>query len=568
MRVLFLCHLLFPRTHFLYTIELHDLEGKMMWIFVTLGVLVVSGVGTYFYMQDSETYDVISDFKEIKAALRTFRNVNKGLTKGIENLGQFLPDGSAVKLDRYTMSIDDKFLIVNKIPKGQTPDAIIKAVGGKSKYVDNKLKLSFFTLGTGVEPQAVIRIKPMSNITTTTRIEYSSEESTAEDGKILKVEWEDNQEYFSEEGVHTIRLKVMDKHYRWSEWASIDIFVNENTGVKSIHASGGHVMITHNNGKVEAYGDNSFGQLGNCTNQNNVKVEELVQLERVESIACGDNHTVFLKSDKRVFAAGKNDFGQLGIGNRNNSKIPKLTWGIENIIQVSCGNSFSAALTVEGHVYTWGQNEAGCLGYGTAHFVDRPSRVEGIENIKSISVGQNYVMALGYDGNVFAWGENNFGQLALGFKSKNNDPVITVLKDIKQLAAGRGFTLAVTNKNRIMAVGLNKGCQLGYEGEKMVLFPQEISGLKDIDKVVTCGDFVLALDQTGNVYSWGQFSPADNDYSLSPYISDELKYVKDIAATVNHGYALLEDGTVYEFSSKFSSLRKLDFAKVKEINED
>lgn len=539
-----------------------------MWIFVTLGILVVSGVGTYFYLQDGEEFDIIADFKEIKSALRAFRNEQKGLTKGIENIKAYMPKGSEVKLERYLMSIDDKFLVVNKLPRGAKPDEIAKTVGGKSKYTDGKLKLSFFTLGSGVEPVAVLRIKPMSNLTTTTKIEYSCAESIVEGGSILKVEWENNEEYFDEEGVHTVRLKVMDKHFRWSEWESLDIFVNESKGVKSISADGGHLMVLHNNGKVDAYGDNSFGQLGNCTNKNNVKIEELVQLGRVDAVSSGDNHTIFLKSDRRVFASGKNDFGQLGVGNRNNSKIPKLTWGIENIIQIAGGNSFSAAVTVEGHVYTWGQNEAQCLGYGESHFVDRPARVEGIENVKSISLGQNYALALCYDGNVISWGENNSGELGLGFKSKQNEPSITMLKDIKQVEAGRGFTLAVTNKDRVMAVGINKNCQLGYEGEKVVLFPQEIAGLKDIEKVVSCGEFALALDKVGNVYSWGQFSPSNNDYSLQPFVSDELKYVKDIAATTTNGYALLEDGTVYEFGSKFSQFRKLDFALKKEEYEE
>jgi alpha-tubulin suppressor-like RCC1 family protein len=323
-------------------------------------------------------------------------------------------------------------------------------------------------------------------------------------------------------------------------------------------------MLLHNNGRVEAYGENAFGQIGNCTNQNNNKIEELVQVERVDNIAVGDNHTLFLKTDRRVFTTGKNDFGQLGIGNRNNSKIPKLTWGIENIVQISAGNSFSGAVTSDGFVYTWGQNESGCLGHSKSHFVDRPDRIEVLDNVKAIALGFNYVLALGYDGTVKGWGENNYGQLGVGFKSKHNEIAQTLYKDVKQVACGRNFSVAVLNNGRVMGVGMNSKAQLGYEGEKIVLFPQEIPGLKDIDKIVAQGDFVIALDQMGNIYSWGQYSPVDNDYSVTPMVCDQLKYVKDIAATQTKGYAILEDGSIYEFNAKYRNLRKLDYAESKE----
>ncbi|MBN2795368.1 MAG: hypothetical protein JXR88_08195 [Clostridia bacterium] len=534
-----------------------------MLYFLGAGLLVVAGVGIYFFNQQEETYDIVEDFKSIKTAMRAFRNENIGLTKGIENLAPYLPKGHTVKLDRYLVSIDDKFLVVKKLPRGIDPNEIVKKIGGQSKYSDGFLKLSFFTLSNSVEPTAVIRIKPMANITTKTQIEYSHEESITDNNEILKVEWENNEEYFEEEGVHVIKLRVMDKHFRWSEWEQLEIFVSEAKGVKGLAGSSGHIMVIHNNGFVDAYGDNSFGQLGNCTNQNNVKLEPLVQLKLVEEIAIGDYHTLFMKSDGRVFASGKNDFGQLGIGNRNNSKIPKLTWGIDNIKHVACGNGFSAAVTTDGFVYTWGQNEYGCLGHTNSHFADRPVKLNDIENIQSISLGKNYMMALNYDGTVKGWGTNDNGELGLGFKSKNNEPTITLLKGIKQLACGNGFTFALTNNGKVLGVGNNKNHQLGYDGEKTILFPQEISGLKDIKKIVTSGDHTLALDETGNVYSWGQFSPVNDDFAIKPEKSDELKYIKDIAVTLNKGYVLTDEGEVYEFSNRFSQMIKLEKAEAR-----
>ena len=60
--------------------RLSDLE-----ILLGVGLLVISGVGTFFYMQNQDDFDIVSDYKEIKAAFKTFRNENIGLSKGINN---------------------------------------------------------------------------------------------------------------------------------------------------------------------------------------------------------------------------------------------------------------------------------------------------------------------------------------------------------------------------------------------------------------------------------------------------------------------------------------------------
>lgn len=533
-----------------------------MELLIAAGILVMSGVSAFFYLQSDETFDIINDFREIKKAMKAHRNRNKGLTKGIENLESLMSVDSKVNLKNYSLTMDDKFLVVNKLPKGINGADIAKEVGGKSVFNGKQLKLAFYS-PSGKEPIASINIQPMNNLTTTTKIEYSHLESIVENGEFTKVEWENNEEYFDEEGIHTVKLRVMDKQFRWSDWVSQDLFISRVKGTKGIHGRGGHLFVYHNDGTVDGYGENSFGQLGNCTNQSNTKLDQIVQINRVEEVACGEYHTIFLKSNRQVFATGKNDFGQLGIGSRNDSKIPKLSWGIENIIQIAGGNAFSAAVTSDGFVYTWGQNTAHCLGHNKSHLVDRPSRVEGVENIKSVSLGNNYVLALCYDGTVIAWGENEQGQLGLGFKSKSNDPSITILKDIKQVCAGKGFSFAVTNNNRVLAFGQNSNHQLGILAEKMVLFPTEIPGLKDIIKVVSCNEITVCLDHVGNVYTWGQFSPVNNDFSFTPYKSDKLKYIQDIAVTLNHGYALTEEGEVYTFAAQDTEFEKLEFTERK-----
>lgn len=529
-----------------------------MEILLGIGGIVLVGVLGYFVMQKEENIDVVKDYKLLKKAYKKFRNENIGLTKGIDALVKYLPEDHNIKLDYYRISSDDKFLVLEKVPRKLDAQAIVNEIGGRSSFTKDKIKMSFVTRGNGIEPKAVIKVMPMSNVSTTTKLEYSADGSTAEGNEILKYEWVNNKEYFDKEGLHTIKLRIMDRHFNWSAWTSVEVFVTEEKGVAGIDAGSGHLMMRMNNGKVYGYGENSSGQLGNCSSSKNLKLDEIVQIDKVKSIAIGHKHTVFLKADRRVYATGKNDNGQLGTGNRTQSKVPVLTWGLENIVSVACGTNNSAAVTHDGTVYSWGLNDHQALGHSDSNYVDRPTRIEGLANVKAMTLGTDYTLALGFDGNVTAWGSNNHGQLGLGYKSKYNEPTTTIFKDVRMIATGKDYTLAVTNKGRVMGVGLNRNHQLGFDGGTEILFPTEVPNLKEIVKVTCSDSFSLALDGMGNVYTWGQYSGLDIDYAHKPLKSDKLKYIKDIAVTKNHGYALTEQGEVFEFSSKFKKMRKLE----------
>lgn len=529
-----------------------------MEILITVGLLVISGVGTFFYLQNQENADIISDYKEIKQAYKKFRNENAGLTKGIANVKKYLSSESKVHLDNYEISMDDKFLIVKKVPKKVDPHEVVKQIGGNSVYKNHQIKLSFFSKPSGVEPVAKIKVQPMNNVTTTTLLEYSFEDSIVEEDRVVNVEWHNNEEYFTTEGTHTVKLRVMDKNFKWSEWTSVDIDVKEVKGVKGIYSGGSHLMMLKSNGDVFAFGENGFGQHGDGTSDSSFKLKTVSDINKVTSMAVGDSHTSFLKSDKTVFASGKNDRGQLGIGSKVHSKTPKLTWGLENVVQIASGHGFSAAVCVDGHVYSYGGNENMCLGFNHVDFVDRPTKIDGLENVKSVALGYDHALALCMDGTVTAWGSNKHGQLGTGYKSKSSEPAITQLKEIKMLAAGRGFSLALTKEGRVLGCGLNRMHQLGFEGEREVLFPMELTGLKDIEKIVCSQDFSIALDQMGNIYTWGQYTTIDTDYAVVPMKCEELKYVKDIAASTNYGYALMGNGEVFEFSSKFTNMHQLE----------
>ncbi len=536
-------------------------------IFIIMGVLTIIGVIIYFVMQANETFDIGKDYKNIKIALKKYTKQNNGLSKGLENIKHLLPKDSNVNISNYTISMDDNFLLVKKIPRGVVPQEVVKKIGGKSTYRNKQLRLAFYTSDIAVAPEAIITISPINNVTTTTKMDYSHEKSKVIEGIIVKAEWENNQEFFDAEGLHKVKLRVMDKNLKWSEWETEEILVREEKGLSQLIGAGGHIFVLSKNGDLSVYGENTYGQLGNKSTTDSQSIEKNIHISKIDTLAASETHTLFLKADKKVYSVGNNSHGQLGIGDRKEYVETQLVWGMDNIIKVGCGNEFSVALTSSGDVYTWGHNENQSLGIGKKHFMDRPIKVDAVSNIKDISVGYDYVLALSHDGTVKSWGGNKYGQLGLGYKSKSNEPTLSLLKGIKAIAAGKNSSFAVTSNDRILGFGLNKNSQLGFDGEKEVLFPTEIPELREVKKVVCGNDFVIVLDLMGNVYSWGMFTPVNLKYSTTPLKSETYKYIKDIATTASKGYVLTKDDTIFEFGTSFENSNQLPFAKQKEVKE-
>lgn len=88
--------------------------------------------------------------------------------------------------------------------------------------------------------------------------------------------------------------------------------------------------------------------------------------QHVTSVSAGDRHSLALVSDGRVFAWGDNNFGQLGVGKATRLPVPFPTQVPidEKAATVACGARHSAVVTRHGRVLVWGFGEEGQLGGG------------------------------------------------------------------------------------------------------------------------------------------------------------------------------------------------------------
>jgi alpha-tubulin suppressor-like RCC1 family protein len=118
-----------------------------------------------------------------------------------------------------------------------------------------------------------------------------------------------------------------------------------------------------------AWGRNDLGQLGNGTaaNSSTPMPVSLPAGTRVTAVSAGFGHNLALTSTGRVLAWGDNTFGQVGDGTTTNRStpvpvsLPPGTW----VTAIAGGGNHSLALTSTGRVLAWGLNDFGQVGDGT-----------------------------------------------------------------------------------------------------------------------------------------------------------------------------------------------------------
>ena len=229
-----------------------------------------------------------------------------------------------------------------------------------------------------------------------------------------------------------------------------------NISFSQLFAGGGnqHTLAICNNGTVNAYGQNLWGQLGNGTYNSSgvpVPVTGLTGIIAVDAcgfpdVYYGGLHSLALKNDGTVWAWGSNINGQLGNGTNTNSNVPVQVSGLSGITAIAGGHngSFSLALKNNGTVWAWGDNSTGQLGNGTTTNSNVPVQVNGLTGVVGIAGGGWHALAVKSDGTVWAWGNNIYGQLGNGTTYDSYIPVqVSSLTGISDVAAAVRHSLAL-----------------------------------------------------------------------------------------------------------------------------
>src|SRR5205823_5305987 len=214
--------------------------------------------------------------------------------------------------------------------------------------------------------------------------------------------------------------------------------------VMAVSAGVQHSLALKKDGTVVAWGDNIFGQLGDGTNTERstpvlVRQPTGTPLGGATAISAGGAHSLAVAEGGAVIAWGDNSFGELGddttIHRRSPTSVvvkrPGYIFPVEltGVKAVAAGKDHSLALTSGGAVFAWGDNSAGQLGDGS--FANRPTADfvtdldgSGVTSVTAIAAGNSHSLArldaiahpgvgAAY-GEVRAWGDNASGQLGDG----------------------------------------------------------------------------------------------------------------------------------------------------------
>jgi alpha-tubulin suppressor-like RCC1 family protein len=288
--------------------------------------------------------------------------------------------------------------------------------------------------------------------------------------------------------------------------------------VTSMRAGCYHTLALTATGRLLAAGRNSAGQLGigisSVTNHETPVHVKLPAGIKVTAVRAGCEFSLALTSTGRVLAWGDNFYGQLGDGTRHEHDTPvrvDLPAGTK-VKAISAGDQFGLALTTTGHILAWGRNTSGQLGDGTTTDSAVPVRASFPPgtSISSVAAGVAHVLALTSTGKAYAWGYNGYGQLGDGTTTDAGLPVLVHIAlpgagRVTALFAGCYHSLARTSKGKVLAWGRNNAGQLGNgtTTDSGTAVRVALPAGTTVTAVSAGCLHSLALTSTGRVLAWG-----------------------------------------------------------------
>lgn len=323
----------------------------------------------------------------------------------------------------------------------------------------------------------------------------------------------------------------------------LPVAVQGLSGVTGIAAGGHHSLAVQQTGTVAAWGDDEFGQLGNDSTSGESDVPVAVKgISTATEVAAGYGHSLALVQNGGVEAWGHNGFGELGNNKATgDSGVPVAVNGISGATQIAAGTDHSLALLAGGTVEAWGYNYNGQLGDNSTTERNIPVPVQDLTGVKAIAAGNDHSLALLKDGTVRAWGWNFRGQLGDGSNADSHVPVaVKGLTGVVRIAAVGDVSYAQTSDGRLWAWGDSTWGQLGnpppYFGPPYygaVLVPEQVTALGDgVSRIDSgcCGVDTVAL---ANPAQLSNLHVAPSTFSIAGRLVNG-RCVKPTAANEHH----------------------------------
>ena len=274
----------------------------------------------------------------------------------------------------------------------------------------------------------------------------------------------------------------------------------------------------------------------------------------IKEISCGEEHSGFISSSNHVYCMGSNSEGRLGIGDKSlrSSSSPCLVEALSNFksIKISCGWGHSAVVTDDGQLFTWGVGEFGALGNSTSENQWTPGRINLPKALKVLDVncGSRHTGIVTDDSrtrNLMMTGSGEAGQLGTGKREKEFRFVqVSVGEDVQQVACGVFHSLVLTCNGKVLAMGGNSFGQLGNGSKKSCSKPERVL-IEGSAVKVACGSHSAAINDRGLLFVWG--TGVFGEYLTPTRLS--IGMCKDISIGGNFGIALDLNGELYSWGA-------------------
>lgn len=351
----------------------------------------------------------------------------------------------------------------------------------------------------------------------------------------------------------------------------------ELTGLGEVTAVDGnyqHTLFLKADGTVLSAGGNSAGELGNGTVNTTTPQPvpaPVINLSRITQVATGFVHSVAVRDDGTVWAWGHNPRGEIGDGTVSTNAcqcIPTPTQAlISNVVQIDAGASFTIALKSDGTVWGWGSSQNGQLGRNDFFNSTYPTPVQigvgipGFEDMIAISASETSAMALKSDGTVWVWGDNTAGQMGNGSFIPTNGPGCrcvlpqknTSLADIIQITSGGAHHVALDDDGNIWTWGSNGSGQAGNgtffnTGCGCLVTPELNHSLTNVVDIKAGGNNTSVRLQDGSVWAWGRNREGEVGNGSITTLGCECQ-VTPAQASVGTGNAVIGSGFFYGYAS-------------------
>ena len=279
--------------------------------------------------------------------------------------------------------------------------------------------------------------------------------------------------------------------------------------VKAIYACGDSSFAITNGGRLYAWGRNENGQLCDGTTWNKPRPEYI--MDGVLGVDSTQARTIVLKADYSLWAYGAK-FGTFGMGAR--PEIYEISIRLyENVkkavLYSMSGSEAVLILTNDGRLISYEEPER----YSGAYAYNERYNLSNAADISAASIARQLVYVLDADGNVYGWGANGFdGSLGANSNEFMVDNPTFIASDVREIYNGRTFV----RNDGVMSVwgtvleimdyrdqyGNDVGGQL--LGDLMVYGGTPVGILSNVRMAAEGGSHYIAVDNDGDVYTWGQ----------------------------------------------------------------